>query len=389
MIGQRRPRRRARVLAVLLVLAAVQLGLLTAPAFACACGVLVPDAGRQVTVRREESVLRWDGSHEQIVLRLTVDGDADRTAWIMPVPHRATVALADPALFDQLHALTAPAHRTRHHFWPEDGDWPLTTSGTAYPGRPPGAGAPAPAPEVGVVDRRRLGPFDVAQLTATDSGALDGWLRSNGFPSPPRLNTALQPYVADHWEYVAVRLAPAAAGTPLRGALDPLRLAFASERPVYPMRLSRLAATPQSLGLYVLAAHRMEPRSAIGGERPRVVYAGRLRRPTGELGELAAGTPYLTAIGQEFPYPARISADHVLRRAAADTPFQQVVYEDRLREVAGIPAWLLTAGTALPLVVAVTALTAVRRARRPAPPPPPVPPSPRPAGPPAPPAPIG
>ncbi|WP_406435483.1 DUF2330 domain-containing protein [Streptomyces sp. NBC_00631] len=388
MIGQRRPRRRTRLLAVLLVLTTIQLGWLAAPAFACACGALVPDATHRITVGREESVLRWDGTREQIVMRLTVGGDAERAAWIMPVPHRATVALADPALFDQLHTLTAPARRTRYHFWPENGDWPLTTGGADPTGRPPGAGA-ATAPGVGVVDRQRLGPFDVAQLTATDSGALDGWLRSNGFPFPPRLNTALQPYVADHWEYVAVRLAPATAATALHGALDPLHLAFASERPVYPMRLSALSATPQSLGLYVLAAHRMEPRSAIGGERPRVVYAGRLSRPTGELGALAAGTPYLTAVGQEFPYPARISGDHVLRRASADTPFQQVVYADRLREVAGIPAWLLTLGTALLVTVTVTALRAVRRSRRPAPPPPPVQPPPPPAGPPPPPAPIG
>ncbi|WP_217551578.1 DUF2330 domain-containing protein [Streptomyces sp. GbtcB6] len=382
MIGQRRPRRRTRLLAVLLILAGIQLGWLAAPAFACACGALVPGATQQVTVGREESVLRWDGTREQIVMRLTVDGDADAAAWIMPVPHRATVALADPALFDQLHTLTAPAHRTRYHFWPEDGDWPLTTGGDTSTG-PPGAGATAPG--VAVVDRQRLGPFDVAQLTATDSGALSGWLRSNGFPFPPRLNTALQSYVADHWEYVAVRLAPETADTALHGALDPLHLAFASESPVYPMRLSRLAATPQSLGLYVLAAHRMEPRSAIGGDPPRVVYAGRLGHPTGELAELAAGTPYLTAIGQEFPYPSRISADHVLRRASSDTPFQQVVYEDRLREVAGMPAWLVTVGGALLLLVAVTSLAAVRRSRRPSPPPPPVQPPP----PPTPPAPIG
>ncbi|GGM85583.1 DUF2330 domain-containing protein [Streptomyces fuscichromogenes] len=386
MIGQRRPRRRTRLLAVLLVLAGIQFGWLAAPAFACACGALVPDTGRQVTVGREESVLRWDGTREQIVMRLTVNGDADRAAWIMPVPHRATVTLSDPALFDQLHTLTAPVHRTRYHFWPEDGDWPLT-SGGGTGGVPPGVGATAPG--VGVVDRQRLGPFDVAQLTATDSGALDGWLRSNGFPMPPRLDTALQPYVTDHWEYVAVKLAPETTDTALRGALDPLHLAFASERPVYPMRLSRIAATPQSLGLYVLAAHRMEPRSAIGGERPRVVYAGRLSHPAGALAQLAAGTPYLTAIGQEFPYPSRISADHTLRQASSDTPFQQVVYTDRLREAAGIPAWLLTIGTALLLLVAVASLTAVRRSRRPAPPPPPPtqPPSP-PAGPP-PPAPIG
>ncbi|MER5523546.1 DUF2330 domain-containing protein [Streptomyces sp. NPDC002677] len=389
MIGQRRPRRRTRLLTVLLLLTGIQLGWLAAPAFACGCGALVPGGRQQVTVGREESVLRWDGTREQIVMRLTVDGDADRAAWVMPVPHRATVALADPALFDELHTLTAPVHRTRYHFWPQNGDWPLTTGGTTTAGPPDGA---ANAPGVGVVGRQRLGPFDVAQLTATDPGALDGWLRSNGFPFPSRLDTALRPYVEERWEYVAVRLAPETAGTALNGALDPLRLAFASDRPVYPMRLSGLAATPQSLGLYVLAAHRMEPRAAIGGERPRVVYAGRLGRPTGDLRELAAGTPYLTAIGQEFPYPSRISDDHVLRRASSDTPVQQVVYEDRLREAAGIPLWLLTVGAALLLAVTVTSLVAVRRSRRPAPPPPPVQPPPpvRPPPPPAqPPAPIG
>ncbi|MEU2773193.1 DUF2330 domain-containing protein [Streptomyces sp. NPDC007162] len=368
-MSQRKPRRRTRLLAVLLLLAGLQLGSLAAPAYACACGALVTDAAQRVSVGREESVLRWDGTREQIVMRLTVDGDADRAAWIMPVPHRATVSLADPALFDQLHTLTAPVHRTRHHFWPADGDWPLTTGGTDVPGPPGGLGARTPG--VGVVERQRLGPFDVAQLTATDPGALDGWLRGNGFPLPPRLDSALAPYVAQRWEYVAVRLAPATADTALRGALDPLHLAFASDRPVYPMRLSRLAATPQSLGLYVLAAHRMEPRTAIGGERPRVVYAGRLSRPTGDLRTLAAGTPYLTAIGQEFPYPSRISGDHVLRRAASDTPFQQVVYTDRLTEVAGVPAWLLAVGGTLLLAVTLTSLAAVRRSRRPAAPPPP------------------
>ncbi|MER7834401.1 DUF2330 domain-containing protein [Streptomyces sp. NPDC096040] len=381
MIGQRRPRRRTRLLTVLLILAGIQLGRLSGPAFAC--GALVPGDQRQVTVGREESVLRWDGTREQIVMRLTVDGDADRAAWIMPVPHRATVALADPALFDQLHTLTAPVRRTRYHFWPQNGDWPLTTGGSTTTGPPDGA---AKAPRVGVVSRRRLGPFDVAQLTATDPGALDGWLRSNGFPLPPRLDTALRPYVEQRWEYVAVRLAPETAGSALNGALDPLHLAFASDQPVYPMRLSKLAATPQSLGLYVLAAHRMEPRAAIGGERPRIVYAGRLSRPTGDLRELAAGTPYLTAIGQELPYPSRISDDHVLHRASSDTPFQQIVYQDRLREAAGIPLWLLTVGAALLLVVTVTSLAAVRRSRRPAVPPPPVqPPPPVPPAPPAPP----
>ncbi|RPF33125.1 DUF2330 domain-containing protein [Streptomyces sp. TLI_185] len=361
---------RARLLAVVVTLLATQLGSLIAPAYACGCGAMIPDGKRRVSVGREESVVRWDGRREQIVMSLTVGGDADRAAWIMPVPHRATVELGDPALFTQLAATTAPVHHDRYHFWPQDGDWPLVTGDGSSAGGPPGAGAAAPG--VGVVGRQKLGPFDVARLTATDPAALNAWLDTNGFAMPPRLQDALQPYVSRRWEYVAVRLSPDTANTALTGTLDPLHLTFASGQPVYPMRLSRLARTPQSLGLYVLAAHRMETRSAIGGEQPRVTYAGRVTAKSGPLAGLAAGTPFLTAIGQEFPYPSSISGDHVLRRASADTPFQQVIYEDRLRKVAGIPAWLLTVAGAFALAVAAVMVFAVRRSRRPVPPPPPV-----------------
>ncbi|WOX09367.1 DUF2330 domain-containing protein [Streptomyces sp. N50] len=133
-----RGRARARVTAVVLALFALQLGSLVSPAWACGCGALVPGGAQQVAVGREASVVRWDGRQEQIVMRLTVSGDARRAAWIMPVPHRATATLADPALFDTLDALTAPVHRARSHFWPQDGDWPLVS------GDPGGGPRPAP-----------------------------------------------------------------------------------------------------------------------------------------------------------------------------------------------------------------------------------------------------
>ncbi|WP_328871039.1 DUF2330 domain-containing protein [Streptomyces sp. NBC_00287] len=361
-MGFLRDRARARVVAVVLTLLAAQIGSLLAPAYACGCGAMISGAGERVAVDREESLVRWDGRREQIVMRLTVGGDAERAAWIMPVPNRATVRLGDPALFDALHSMTAPVTRDRYHFWPQDGDWPLVTGDDERRGPPPGARAKAP---VDVVGRQRLGPFDVARLTATDPEALDGWLDTNGFALPPRLEGALRPYVERRWEYVAVRLTPESTGDRLVGDLDPLHLSFAATEPVYPMRLSRLAETPQSLGLYVLAGHRMEPASRIGGERPRVTYAGRVNASSGPLTELAAGTPYLTAIGQEFPHPEAISADHVLRQAPTDDPFQQVIYEDRLRTVAGIPAWLLTIAGALAVGIAAVSMFLVRRSRRP------------------------
>lgn len=358
-----------RALSLVMVVFSLQLGSLIAPAYACGCGAMVVDRDARVSVDRETSVVGWDGTTEQIVMQLTVRGDAPDAAWIMPVPHRATVGLGDASVFSELRDLTAPVSRTRHYFWPRAEDWPFGGGSSGD-----GAAAPSAAAPVEVVGRERLGPFDVARLAATDPAALEGWLKENGFELPDRLATALRPYVEQKWEYVAVRLAPRESGSRLAGTLDPLRLRFASDRLVYPMRLSRLATTPQSLGLYVLAAHRMEPRGTIGGQRPEVTYAGRLDGGAYDaLDALTGGKPvFVTAIGQSFPRPELIDGDHELRAAAADTPYRTTYYRDELLTVGGVPAWVLSLLGAVAVALAALLLVLRARRRRPVTPPPPV-----------------
>ncbi|WP_328924137.1 DUF2330 domain-containing protein [Streptomyces sp. NBC_00190] len=351
-----------RILVLLFALLATQLGSLISPAWACGCGAMIPEGYARIGVEKETSVVRWDGRAEQIVMRFVVRGDAPRAAWIMPVPGRATVELADGAVFGQLSQLTEPQEKPRHYFWPRDGDWPFSaTAGDRMVGAAPGAGAPS----VGVVGREQLGDFDVARLTATDPDALRNWLEDNGFKLPDGLATELKPYVDQKWEYVAVRLAPRQQGKKLQGTLDPLKIRFDSERLVYPMRLSRMAKTPQSLGLYVLADHRMEPGSTIGGSAPKVTFAGTVTARKGTpLAELTGGEPvFLTAIDQEFPEPARIDGDHELRATAKDTPYRRTVYHDELLTVGdGVPVWLLTVSAVL--VVSAAAVTLLLRRRR-------------------------
>ncbi|WP_051948567.1 DUF2330 domain-containing protein [Streptomyces scabiei] len=367
---------RGRLLVVVLALLGLQLASLVAPAYACGCGAMVPDGRRSMYVNREMSVVRWDGREEQIVMSLTVSGDARTAAWIMPVPNRATVRLGDAAVFDRLGEETAPEYEKREYFWPRSGDWPFDifeSDGMA------GDAAPQdPQSSVDVVGRERLGPFDVARLTATDSGALGDWLDENGFALPDRLDTALEPYVRQKWEYVAIRLAPednTTAGLPLSGTLDPLHLTFASDEPVYPMRLSRLATTPQALDLYVLAEHRMELVSAIGGDEPEVTFAGRLGAPVGTLGDLTrGGTDFLTAVEQDFPQPERISGDHTLRQAAADDTYRKVIYVDEMQTLWGMPEWLVWFGigmAVLAIKAVAVAIVLMRNAKRQLPPVPP------------------
>ncbi|MGW0364460.1 DUF2330 domain-containing protein [Streptomyces sp. NPDC002990] len=354
-----------RILALLFALLATQVGSLISPAYACGCGAMIPDGQSAIGVDRETSVVRWDGRTEQIVMRFSVRGDARRAAWIMPVPGRATVELGDPDMFSDLTRLTLPERKTRSYFWPRNKDWPFSLSPVdGVAGALPGSGEPS----VGVVGREQLGDFDVARLTATDPDALRNWLETNGFRLPDRLGTELQPYVDQKWEYVAVRLAPRQQGKPLRGDLDPLKIRFESDRLVYPMRLSRMATTPQALRLYVLADHRMEPRSRIGGSAPAVTFAGRVAPEDGPLAELAGGAPvFLTAIEQEFPEPSRIDGDHELRATAKDTPYRRTVYRERLLTVGdGIPVWLLTVSAVL-VAGAVFAVIRLRGRGRPRP----------------------
>ncbi|MFD8413670.1 DUF2330 domain-containing protein [Streptomyces sp. NPDC059650] len=349
---------RNRIAALLLLLLATQLGSLVSPAYACGCGAMVPDGSTRIGVSRETSAVHWDGRTEDIVMRFTVGGNARRAAWIMPVPTRATVELGDGDLFHELDRLTRPESRARYHFLPDSGDWPFSTGSRDGAAEAPAPGAGAP---VGVVGREQLGDFDVARLTATDPDALRQWLESNGFTMPDALATEVRPYVDQKWEYVAVRLAPRKQGSVLYGVLDPLRIRFDSQRLVYPMRLSRMAKTPQSLGLYVLADHRMEPASPIGGSAPKVTFAGKVAG-TDELAPLTGGREtFLTAIDQEFPDPGRISGDHELRAAASDTPYRRAVYHDELLMVGGFPAWMLALGAVLVVVAAGTLVWLRRR----------------------------
>lgn len=99
-------------------LLALQVVSIVSPAYACGCGAMVHGTGTELAVRQETSAVRWDGRGEQIVMSLTVDGNAPKAAWIMPVPHRATVTLGDRALFSDLERATAPVHKDRDYFWP-------------------------------------------------------------------------------------------------------------------------------------------------------------------------------------------------------------------------------------------------------------------------------
>ncbi|WP_348538277.1 DUF2330 domain-containing protein, partial [Nocardia farcinica] len=321
-----------------------------APAAACACGgVITP--GHAAKVQQEAAALTWDGERESVLLRLSLASDAEHAALVVPTPSPATVSAGAAATFGELARLSAPEYvvRTEWFSWPEDGD-------TA-------AAAPGAAPMV--LDQVRLGPLEATTLRGGDLAGLRRWLGDNGYPLRPEVGASLAPYVREGWSFVAVRLT---GERPLSGALDPVRLDFATDRPIYPMRMSAAAATPQSVLLHVLGEHRVvraDPDAA--HQDSAVEFAGRLSSGASDdpfvTAAMAEGRDYLTTLRVRVDDPAAITADWTFTAAAEDTGHRErVVRVDRVT-IGGLPAGYLVLGAAsLAAVVVAVAVVRVTRA---------------------------
>lgn len=315
-----------------------------APAAACACGGIVSsDLGARVT--GEQALLAMNGGTETIVMRLDVDSVSDNAALIVPTPTPATVTGAGPGLFPELERLTAPRV--------EPG--PRAEYDTAV-----AAGGPV-VPTV--VAQVQLGPLEATTLTGGDLTGVRRWLDSHGYTMRPEVSAQLEPYLRQDWSFVAMRLT---GDRPLSGQLDPVRMDFASDRMVYPMRMSAAAKDTQRVVLYTLGPHRMQRDDAdVARQDVTVDFAGVVDGPFTDptLTELGAAHRYLTRISTTITDPGAITADFTLVAAPTDDPYRRVIGPagpDDPRIPGGVIA-ALSAGAILALAGAVGVGLLIRR----------------------------
>jgi hypothetical protein len=316
------------------------------PASACACGGIVsPDVDARIA--DEVALLAGDGGIETVVMRLNMRSNADNAALVIPTPTPATVSAAGPTVFDTLERLTAPRVQTVRHW--TFGGAPRSDLDTAAP--------MGTAAQPTVVRQVRLGPLEATTLAGGGLAGVRDWLRDNGYALRPEISAGLEPYLRDGWSVVAMRLV---APGPLDGGLDPVRLTFASEQLVYPMRMSAHADSPQRVVIYTLGDHRMQRvDSDAAGQTVSVDYAGSIAGRTDDptVTELARHGAYLTRSSTQIGDPGAITTDFEFADAPDDEPFQRVIYR---HEYTDITPLLFGAGLVAVALLAVGMLV-VRR----------------------------
>src|SRR5262249_20505986 len=205
--------RRLEVLAAALLLAA--------GAAAPACLHPPRDYKGTLAATTQEAIIFWRDGREEMVLKVNyqLKGDAGLPAslgWVVPVPTKPDAyAVADPKAFEDAFHL-------------------------AVSKEPPAKGPPRNGPPRGVVQEQvSVGEYDITVLKASGEKAapeLNDWLVGAGFSVYPLENMRF--YTDRGWTFLAVKVNKERAAEALRdrGGLRPLRISFASEKVVYPLK---------------------------------------------------------------------------------------------------------------------------------------------------------
>ena len=234
-------------------LAALGIAVGLCPSTARGDGCFLPPAdyrGAHLREPAQRAVILHAERHQTLLLFVDYAGGADQFAWIIPCPSRPRVTTGDPRVFAEL---------VQFYYRSELAAWRKRGADRA----PAGAGGAKPPAPVTVHATRRVGPYQIAIVTSTDSGGLKGWLVDHGYRVPAGTGDVFQQYIAEKWYFVAVKVSVPGR----RATLRPLRLDFATPRPVYPLRVSSAGRGLAKLIVY-LVQHAADPVSVGSGPLP-------------------------------------------------------------------------------------------------------------------------
>lgn len=180
-----------------------------------ACAVLTPDESIPVTGHKmilslsQDQTTLWD--------QFTFTGAPESFAWILPTKGQVEVGVSSDAIFDAFGQVTAP-----QVFAP-----------SVCPNTCLGNGGGDGGGNVTVIAHEAIGPYDTVQLSSSDPAALKDWLAANGFPIPAEVLPILDAYVAEGFNFLAMKLLPGAGVE----AIQPVRVTMPGAAPSIPIRL--------------------------------------------------------------------------------------------------------------------------------------------------------
>jgi len=207
----------------------------------------------------QQAAIVWENGHETLHLQSNYFGPARGFSWVIPVPARPKVERSSWRIFQTAEKLTRSRVMTLRRTFRGSG---------CHCGAQMG-GEPGRRVETGVtmLESLEIRELHVDILAAKEGGGFIRWLRKNGYAVPEEARRVLQEYIDKGFFFVAVKVrkeALAALAKSGRGnvttGLTPLAIAFETERPFFPLKISSISSAPENeLLLLTIAPTRLTP----------------------------------------------------------------------------------------------------------------------------------
>jgi len=202
-------------------------------------------SGNPISLAEETALIVWNSKtgEEHFIRQADFNTKLKDLGFLVPTPTLPTLAPFKDTVFKTLQDAARPVtyHRqTGYKF--------------TLPSAPTEAGgAGAPAGSVSVVSTQLVAGYKATVLKATDSTALAGWLKANGFAMRPALDKWLAEYVKLGWYLTAFKFVGSKDDLGIRSPL--VRITFQAKAPVYPYRepMDTKGEATRSLRLYVVS----------------------------------------------------------------------------------------------------------------------------------------
>ena len=207
--------------------------LLALPAPAC---ITLTSDGKYVQTQTEAALIVWDEERhlEHFIREAAFVTKSKDVGFLVPTPSVPVLADVNREIFQTLAEISSRL-------------------------RPPSKELEgmksARSPGFQVVHQQEVAGYNSSILAGQDAAGITRWLKENGYPTNQSTEYWLKPYLAKGWAITAFKLGPQ------KGVanLEPVRLTFQTDHPIYPYREPKGGSAPgRTLRIYLLSAAPLE-----------------------------------------------------------------------------------------------------------------------------------
>jgi uncharacterized protein (TIGR03382 family) len=229
------------------------------------CGFYVSGADARLTNNATQVVLMREGQRTVLSMQNGYQGPPQDFAMVVPVPvvlQKENVKTLPRDVFDRVDQLTAPR---LVEYWEQDPcpppQQPMPAMAAAGPPRAMMARKDESARQAVKIEAQfTVGEYEIVVLSATDSTALDAWLRDHRYKIPAGAEPYLRPYVELGMKFFVAKVDVTkvkferVGNGPEQAILSPLRFHYDSDSFTLPIRLGLInSGGTQDLVVTILA----------------------------------------------------------------------------------------------------------------------------------------